>query len=256
MPNEFVVTNSPIPGALRYTFSVCDSTNLRAKDLALQGAPDLSCAIADRQTAGRGRLTRAWESPENKGLYVTFIVRLTDAQFAQAPLLSFAAALAMREALLPFGVPAGCKWPNDIVCHGKKLCGILSEATFLSGACFAVVGMGLNLTHTEDDFAKLQLPQATSLLLCGAKVTKDDVLANLCPAMAKWCDVARRDDGALLEAFSNVCITLGQKVTVHQGETVFNDVALSVCEDGALLLKNAGRVVAGDVSIRGRDSYV
>ncbi len=121
-----------------------DSTSSELARRLRAGAPaDGFAVIARRQTAGRGQMGRAWHSPADEGLYVSFSWR-----FAGAPAgLSFAAGLAcartLREAC---GVDAGVRWPNDVVCGGRKLGGVLIEQSPSPGVW--VVGCGLNINNT------------------------------------------------------------------------------------------------------------
>ncbi len=118
-------------------FDEIDSTNT----YALEHGEDGMVIVADRQTAGRGRLGRSWHSAPGLGLW--FTVALTGAPEG----LSFAAALAVRDALAQRAT-LKIKWPNDLLCHGKKICGILVEHR----AGRTALGIGLNVHHKTEDF--------------------------------------------------------------------------------------------------------
>lgn len=118
-------------------FDEIDSTNT----YALEHGRDGMVIVADRQTAGRGRLGRTWHSAPGLGLWFTVALD------GPAEGLSFAAALAVREAIAP-RAPLKIKWPNDLLCHGKKICGILVEHR--SGR--TALGIGLNVHHRVEDF--------------------------------------------------------------------------------------------------------
>ena len=114
-------------GCKVYYYPQTDSTNSQARLEALNGAPDGSLFIADSQTAGKGRLGRAWSSPGEAGIWMSVLLRP-----AAAPQdilqITLAAGLAVCKALrLATGVDARIKWPNDIIIDGKKLCGVLTE---------------------------------------------------------------------------------------------------------------------------------
>ena len=131
------------------TFGEIDSTNT----FALAQGEDGMVVVADRQTAGRGRLGRTWHSAPGLGLWFTVALE-------GPPLdgLSFAAALAVRDAIAP-RAPLKIKWPNDLLCHGKKVCGILVEHR----AGRTALGIGLNVHHRADDFPPELRAKASSL---------------------------------------------------------------------------------------------
>jgi len=119
------------------TFEVLDSTNTYALE---HGEPG-DVIVADRQTAGRGRLGRTWYSAPGLGLWFTVVVAdITDG-------LTFAGALAVRDALDAPGI-ATIKWPNDVLCAGRKVCGILAEHR----RGVSALGIGINVHHRREDF--------------------------------------------------------------------------------------------------------
>ena len=138
-----------------------DSTNERAKELAIAGAPGGLVVTADEQTAGRGRRGNAWFAPPGSCLLYSGLVRPFAAD--QAPLLPLAVPLAVCEAAEAVA-PVRCqvKWPNDIWIDERKVSGILVEARPDEG--WAVVGVGLNVAITEDEFPPELRETAISLL--------------------------------------------------------------------------------------------
>lgn len=130
------------------------STNRRARELALAGAPAPLLVAAAEQTEGKGRRGRSFFSPAGSGLYFSLLLRPALAA-SDAPLVTAAAAVAARRALAVFGVEVGVKWVNDLWLQGRKVCGILTEAAtgFESGLVeHLIVGFGLNLTEPEGGF--------------------------------------------------------------------------------------------------------
>lgn len=236
-----------------FTFDEVDSTNAVAKRYALEGRGECAVAAA-RQTAGRGRLARSWESPRGEGLWFSLLLRPENVPAAQAGGAVFVAALSMAEALSPFG-PARIKWPNDLVMGGKKLCGMLAEAGFAQGMCdWIVLGIGVNLLQTAFPEA---LPHATSLLLqTGACLAPQELLPRFLSCFEPWYERWQREGLApILEGIRPLSATLGQRVKIQgrEGE------ALDFREDGALLWRVEGKteaVLAGDVSVRGLYGYV
>ncbi len=210
------------------------STQTEARALAWQGAPHGTVVLAERQTAGRGRLDRRWEAAP--GLDLTFSVVLRPAcAVREAPLLTLGAAAGLAEAL-----DLRVKWPNDVVtAEGRKVAGLLAEMeTEGDRVRFVVLGVGLNVNRT--DFAGL--PEASSLALeRGAPVHREEVLERAVRAVLGWCEHPGRL--ALWRARAH---TLGRRVRVGGVE----GMAESLRDDGALLV--GGHVVTtGEVSLVG-----
>lgn len=140
----------------------CSSTNDLANAMALQGEEEGTVIIAEEQTAGRGTKGRVWHSEKASGLYISVILRPREKDLSLLPLV---AGLAVRDALSEIEhLPVGLKWPNDLICGGKKLGGILCESSFLGNAISHVVlGVGLNVSYDREDFPANFRSQATSL---------------------------------------------------------------------------------------------
>ena len=175
------------------------STNDVARDWALAGAPDGALVVAARQTRGRGRRERIWDSPASTGLYVSFVLR-PDWPAEQAPNLAIVAGMAAFRALEKAGVAnLRIKWPNDVLADGKKICGVLVEPRLGAGRIeFAVVGIGINVGQGAGDFPPdLRLP-ATSCRLENAPISVDDLLELLVQSLH---DAGRAPFGALRAAW-------------------------------------------------------
>ena len=155
-----------------------ESTNIRAKELAAEKTSEGTIVVADEQTAGRGRLGRDWFSPEAQGLWFSVVLYPTQSM-AEVPPMTIMVAKAVKDFLnKQFQIKATIKEPNDLLIKGKKVCGILAEASTKAGADlvdFVVIGIGLNLkaTFPEElaktatsvaDHAKDALPPRTQLL--------------------------------------------------------------------------------------------
>ncbi len=156
-------------GAPHRHYRVTDSTNTRARELAAAGAPHGTVVTADEQTEGRGRQGRSWSAPAGKALLYSAILR----PLGERPLLPLAAGLAVCETAEelaaglssgtaePGGVRCQVKWPNDVLLDGRKLAGVLIEARPQDD--WAVVGVGLNLTISPEEFLPELRNHATSL---------------------------------------------------------------------------------------------
>ena len=229
-----------------------DSTNSELKRLALLGAPTGTVLIADRQTAGRGRLGRAFFSPAESGLYMSILIR--PVSLDNVGLITTFTAVAVARALEKHGASPFVKWVNDLVLDGKKVCGILVEGGVYEGQPFAVVGIGVNVKKTA--FPEELSPIAVSLEQVLGKAPSpqslaEDILAELA-AIDPRCP---RDPKGLMEEYRRRSCTLGRPVRVQPFDgQAYDAVATAIEDDGALtVLTDDGRslrVFSGEVSVR------
>jgi BirA family transcriptional regulator, biotin operon repressor / biotin---[acetyl-CoA-carboxylase] ligase len=213
-------------GTPRLHLRVVDSTNLRARELALAGAPHGTTVTATEQTAGRGRQGRAWVAPAGRALLVSVVVRDPPA------LLPLVAAVAVADAV---GETAQIKWPNDVLLDGRKVAGILVEGR--PQERWAVVGVGLNVAVRADDLPEELRDRATGLGLEPADVERK--LGELC----RHLDARLREDAAAtLAAWRARNALTGREITWAGG----SGTAEGVDDDGRLLVRTASGVEALD----------
>jgi BirA family transcriptional regulator, biotin operon repressor / biotin---[acetyl-CoA-carboxylase] ligase len=136
-------------GAPHRHYGQTDSTNARARALAATRALHGTVVTAGEQTEGRGRQGRSWTAPPDKALLYSAVVRPLEERHMALPLAVPLAVCEAAEELQP-GIRCGVKWPNDVLVEGRKLAGVLIEARPQDG--WAVVGVGLNLSITPDEF--------------------------------------------------------------------------------------------------------
>ena len=134
-------------------YDIIDSTNNRARELALADAPEGTLIVAETQLKGRGRLGRSWISPKGKGIWMSLVLR-PDIPPDKAPGITTLVAVAIRRVLNQLtGLDIGIKWPNDIIVNGRKVCGILTEMHGdMDKIYYIVVGIGINANLEESDF--------------------------------------------------------------------------------------------------------
>ena len=173
----------------RHLLAVTDSTNAHALRVAAE-TPEPAWFLAGRQTAGKGRRARAWDSPPGN-FYATLLLRPSEPP-ASVALRSFAAALALRQALVALtGLPEAftLKWPNDVLLNGGKLAGILLESTASGqGIAHLAVGIGVNLISAPE-LSGLEpgaLRPVSLLAETGLRIAPETLLSHLAPAYAKW----------------------------------------------------------------------
>jgi BirA family biotin operon repressor/biotin-[acetyl-CoA-carboxylase] ligase len=217
------------------------STNAVVADRARSGEPAGLVVVAEEQSAGRGRLDRAWVSPPRAGLTFTLLLRPQSAP-SQWPWLPLLAGLAVARALRSHaGVDAVLKWPNDVLVDGRKLCGLLAEVV----ADALVVGIGLNVTTRA---AELPHAQATSLLLEGARTTDRDTLLR---AVLRDVTDVMTDVGTAQTAYRGLCSTVGARVRIElpAGASV-EGMAEAVDEDGRLVVEGTAYGVGDVIHLR------
>ena len=214
-------------------YDVTDSTNLRIRQLGDEGAPHGTLAVADRQTAGRGRRGRSWESPAGSSIYMSVLLR-PEIPPDKAAMLTLVMACSVAEGI------RGCleqevsgeipqvqiKWPNDIIINGKKLVGILTEmSSQIDYINHVTVGVGINVNMTE--FPEAISQTATSLRLeCGHAVKRAPVIAAVMERLE-----------ANYQAHAEGITKTGELIVRREDGTVEN-------------------ICAGEVSVRGVYGYV
>ncbi len=225
-----------------------DSTNEKALALVRDGAPQGSIVVADEQTRGRGRLGRVWYAPPGTALMFSYLLH------PRAEALSYIgmmAALAVCEAVEALGVQqARIKWPNDVQIDGRKLCGVLPEASWQAERLLGVaLGIGINVR--VDFEATALVGMAVSLEQVVSKVDRVDLLVNLLERLDFWAE--RLESDALFEAWRGRLAMLGKRVRVTSASGTTEGVAETVERQGALMIRDAEgalrRIIAGDISL-------
>ena len=241
-------------------FEELDSTNRRARMLALEGAPEGTLVIANAQTLGRGRRGRSWESPRGDSVLMSIILRpkVHPSKVARISLLT---ALAVSQAICDVtGLDARIKWPNDIVINGRKVCGMLLEMTADEQCVHDVVaGVGINVHQKE--FSGEIANTATSLEReCGRFIRRSDVVCAFLLRFEEYRKWSEDDPVTLLQRYRERSATLGEAVRVIALDEEFIGVAEDLTPFGSLLVRDESgvlrEVLAADVSVRGVMGYV
>ena len=237
-----------------HSYDELPSTNDEAHKLAEQGALHGEVVIAEKQTAGRGRQGRQWVVLPHKSLAFSVILR-PSLPPQRAPEITLAAAVAVAEAARELDAAAArIKWPNDVECKGRKLCGLLTELRAETDRIrHAILGVGFNVSLESRDLPEELRPIATSLLIeTGERVPRPVVCARLLEHLEEWLSLHETEGfGPVRERFCELSSTLGRKVRVTSGAQIIEGDAADLDADGALLVRVPGgtvvRVVAGDV---------
>lgn len=256
-----VLPEQTLTGDICY-YDTIDSTNEAAKRAATAGAPDGSLYVADQQTAGKGRRGRNWISPGGEDIFCSLLLR-PDLPTECASMLTLVAALAAAAVAEKYsGERCQIKWPNDIVLHDKKICGILTEmGVELGEISYVVIGIGFNINRREIDEEISSM--ATSLYReTGKETVRARFLADfLIDFLQRYHTFLKeRTLQPFVEEYNAHLINTGREVRlIREGKELIR-TARGINESGELLVTDeTGReeaVFSGEVSVRGLYGYV
>ena len=238
-------------------FRQTGSTNDLAAERARQGAPEGLVIFAEKQTRGRGRMQRGWESKDRHGLWFSFLLRCPLPTRA-ASQLTVMTTLAVLSALHgATHLPLRIKWPNDIYCRGKKIAGILTEIEGdLDRIHHAVIGVGINVGHREADFSPAIRGGATSLLLAsgGQAFHRPELAVKVLESIDRHYELLKNGSFQdFLHEWEEWDDVLGKQISVRTGERTLRGQASHLDDDGALVIRlDSGvneRITSGDLHI-------
>lgn len=237
-------------------FRQTDSTNLRAKELAAQGAPEGTLVVAEQQMHGKGRRQRSWFSPRQQGIYASLILRPAIAP-TEAPRMTLLAAVAVADTLLALTpLPVKIKWPNDILVRNRKIAGILTEvSTGMDAVDYMVVGLGLNVNIAADDFPEAIRPEATSILVeTGVPFSRSLLLRRYLENFEYYYDIVHAQGfDPVLRRWKALTEMLGRRVRVDMMGRQQVGKVTDLDRDGFLIIRDENdrsyRIFSGDVTL-------
>lgn len=235
-------------------FAETDSTNLQACRLGDEGEAEGLVVIADRQSAGKGRMGRQWASPGGVNLYASILLRPPIPPF-EAPRLTFLSAVAVCRAIKrSCDLRATVKWPNDILVQGAKVAGLLNEMSSETDRVhYVVLGIGVNLNMQADQFpADLRYPATSLALASGKPVARLDFIRALLQEIDGLYQLYLEQGSApILSAWTELCDLAGKPVLADCHQVQIEGIMVGLAEDGALLVRTTtGKIesiYAGDV---------
>jgi len=242
--------NTRFVGQQLYYYHRLATTMETAKELARKGTAEGTVIIADTQTAGKGRLGRAWLSPEGS-LAMSLILKPSLGNLPQ--LVMIASLAVVRTIKKVAGLETQIKWPNDILIKGKKVCGILIENEVKGDRVnFAIIGIGINVNFNPLAFPEIS-DIATSLAHeLGAEVSKIELIGALLSELEQLYLEVQAGAPIYREWQENMGM-LGRWIQVKTGEAVEQGKAETVTQNGNLILRRAdgslAEIVAGDVTV-------
>jgi BirA family biotin operon repressor/biotin-[acetyl-CoA-carboxylase] ligase len=276
--NSFEIENglyTGIVGREVLCYDTLPSTNLQAARLAAEGCADGLTVVALQQTQGRGRLGRSWESPPDKGIYLSVVLRPPLAP-AETQILTLAAAVAAVNAIyVTTGLMTGIKWPNDIVADGKKICGILLEMNCEADRVnHIVLGMGINYSHEAPDFPDELRDRASSVLMAlndfnirpeNTEIKSSSGRLALIRTVLRELDfllleILEGNNSSIIDMWRDYSATIGREVRFKLRDEEYTGTAIDITEDGRLVVDCSDGIrrelISGEVSVRGIYGYV
>jgi BirA family transcriptional regulator, biotin operon repressor / biotin---[acetyl-CoA-carboxylase] ligase len=231
-----------IIGTHMYVFGDIASTNAALRDLADAGAQEGTVVLSESQRAGRGRLDVPWFSPPGVNLYMSVLLRPAISP-AAVPIFSFLASLALTEAIWALGVPAGVKWPNDVVIAARKVAGARLDVGITGDqVAYVVLGVGINVNVLHADLeAGLGLTaaaDATSLReALGRPIDRNALAASVLNQLEKWLGLYRSAGPvAIAGAWRTRDVLAGRRVSVQSGDRSFTGYVAGIDANGFLLV--------------------
>ena len=234
-------------------FKEIDSTNNEAKRYVKEGGALPALILAESQKEGRGRLGRSFFSSDNKGVYITVVLKTPgDNAFLRGTAI---AAVCVSEAIKElFGISTEIKWVNDIYYQSKKVAGILAESFLIDGERYVAIGFGINLYTRIPDFLSdkaislfPEYPDSYTLNM------QRDALANLI-AEKLLCALEKDDFSGYIEKYRKLSCVIGKEITFTENGCEYKGTAIDINAEGALEVKlDNGEIrflASGEISVR------
>lgn len=251
-------------------FNVIDSTNNYAKKIAEEGCAEGTIVVADRQTSGKGRLGKLWDSADKKGIWMSIVLRPSVAP-GEVQIITLGASVAVVNAIYETtGIKAGIKWPNDIILDDKKVCGILTEMNSeIERINYLVTGIGVNVNQENNDFPDEIRCIATSLkhfadkgnsevknIMPEGTFKRSEIIRSILFELEKiYSTIESGCTEKIISAWKENSVTLGKYVSITFRNAQYTGIARDITDDGKLVVECSDRVTrevaAGEVSVRG-----
>ena len=262
-----ILSKSELESVVKSEYTICyedevDSTNNYAKRIAEQGAKNKTLVVSDCQFAGKGRKGKSFSSVKQQGIFMTLLIR-PDIKPQNASMLTIIAAVAVQNGIYKAtGLECKIKWPNDIICNGKKICGILTEmSTEMQSINYIVIGIGINTGN--DSFPDDIKDVATSIKIetGGKSYKRSSIIAEVINSFDEYYEkfVSCQNLSCIKEYYDKYLVNAGEKVKIVGEKESYEAVAIGIDDDGELLVNRNGKIVkivSGEVSVRGVYGYV
>ena len=237
-------------------FEELDSTNLFAKKIADTLEGEGHTIITERQFNGRGRLGRQWVSQNSNGIWMSIILRPSLSIFEVSKITQVVAA-AVNLAFANQGIETKIKWPNDIIIKDKKVCGILTELNSeVNNINYVVVGIGINVNNSIEDFPEELRNIATSVFIETSKKLKRNILvAEILNNFEKlYIDLNNNDFSKSLDICRKNSYVIGKEINLIKNQETKVAKAIDINEAGELVVEykngDIDNIISGEISVR------
>jgi len=222
-----------------------------ARREAQRGAAEGTVIIADEQTVGKGRIKRTWLSPRGN-IALSIILYPSVVYLTSLIMLASLAVVYSIESVT--GLKPQLKWPNDVLIKGRKVCGILIENDVRGNRVdYAIIGIGINVNLRLADFPELSTIATSLSDELGRELPRLDLIRRLLVEVERLY-LALPSGEPIYEQWRDRLVTLGRRIEVRWGKTIYEGIAESVVRDGSLLLRRSDgsltKIVAGDITLR------
>ena len=224
-----------------YYFDKIDSTNKKAKELAVEGAEHGTLVVANEQFAGKGRYGRNFESPKDTGIYMSIILKPKELSYRHPTTLTAYAGVVVSEVVKELtGKELGIKWVNDLYLSGKKVCGILTEAVtdFESGEMeWIVLGIGLNVSTAKESFSEEVKHRAGQIYQASEdKVNRNKLVGSIYQGILEAH--LSLSEGEMMKRYREKSIVIGETVVVQRGNEESIVTIETIDDEGQLVIRN------------------
>ena len=258
---ESCMRNQMMGGHVKF-FETTDSTNTEAKRLAEKGAVEGTLAVAEYQTAGKGRRGKSWTSPSGSGIWMSLLLR-PKLEPSCAPMITLLTGLAVSMGIEDYcKIQTQIKWPNDLTLSGKKICGILTEMSAdVELIHYVVIGIGINVNTPKfpEEIEKI----ATSLYLeSGRRLKRSGMIACIMKRMEEYYKLflETSDLSGIQKLYEERLVNRDREVLVLAPKGEYKGICRGIDKDGELLVEledgTISHVMSGEVSVRGIYGYV
>jgi len=236
-----------------FYFSELESTNIIAKEKALhrtEAIDEVTIIIAEKQSAGKGRLGREWFSPAG-GIWLSIILYPQLPPFSISRITLMTAVAVVKAIKMCTQIEPQIKWPNDILINEKKVCGILTEMSAeLDIINWVVVGIGINVNIDHQKFPEdIQANTISLKEVSGKEVLRVKLAQTFLQEFEKYYDkLKRKEFSSILKEWKLYSHTLGRKIRVDMGERIITGEAVDINKSGALILKKEDGELAEIIS--------
>lgn len=243
-------------------FKSLDSTNNKGKEIGLK-AKEGTIILAEEQTKGKGRLGRSWHSTKGKDILMSIVLKpnITPSNIHKITLIGIAA---VNRAIKDMKIDSQIKWPNDIIIDGKKVAGILTEASSRSNKInYIILGIGINVNSNIEDIPKeLQNKSSSLKILKGSDIDKEKLIRDVLHRFREYYIEFKTDEKIdnVINIYKSSSAILGREIFVIKGNGEKRQgVALDIGLQGELIVEfpqGIEKIYAGEVSIRSHQGYV